>query len=308
MFTFPIVVGAFAVAHFLLGLLVTLLAGLSNHPFLLALSKILIFPSEQFPHFIQNHAILSYVCYGLSCLCIWFLICGLVRLAYGLGGMKAAGMLSVVLAAAVIALLVALSSPPPDWNSAGHRYLKDHFFFLPHPILESAEERAMQFDIQTNADPDTPFVPPATGRWYWNYRNTSSGSPEYDAVVVASPVSAIATLNGFVLEVTNQRAQGWQAPIWDKIEESDRWILETALPDRSPLPANEKNRLIRVVAKNPSGGVWIGLVALQQKMSDEIAVGIVERAMDSVRPMSSSEESDSPTDSLATPESSEESE
>lgn len=288
-FPFYLAVAGLAAAHFVLGLLTTLFAGLSNHPLLLALAKILIFPSEQFPASIQNKGALIYVLYAATCFLIWLAIAGSVRMIFSIWGLKAATVWCGLLLVGFSVLLFSCANPAPDWSSQAHRYLRDHYFFLPEPILESADARTKAYAIHENLNPGQPFVPPATGRWYWKYRSTMSGHPAYQATVVASLVKDVPDREAFLKEVEAQDAQGWKTRGWQKLKESDRWILETIIPDMTPIAPSEKNRLIRVVAKQPSRGVWIGLMALQQKMDPGTAVSIVERAMDSVSPMSEDE-------------------
>ena len=104
-------------------------------------------------------------------------------------------------------------------------------------------------------------------------------------MVVASPVTDVANRETFMETVDDHRAQGWRSSAWEKVSETDRWTLETVIPYRTPLTPSEKNRLIRLMAKAPSKGVWIGLVAYERMMSRDIAIRIVERAIDSVHPM-----------------------
>jgi len=287
---FWIAVLLLATLHFGLGLLFTLLAGLSNHSLLLAIAKVLIFPSEQFPAAIQDHAWLSYAAYALTCLAWSSLFCGLVRGAHALGGMTAGAAAAAALLLCLLGVIARLANPAPDWNSAGHRYLGDHYFLLPHPLQESVEERSAHAAIQQNLHPDAPYVPEPTGRWYWNYSATLSGFPEYDAVAIASPTTAVPSRAAFLEQVTAQRAQGWQSEAWEVVAESDRWTMESALPQRAPLPTSERSRLLRVVARQPAGGVWFALVAYERHMARERASGILERAMDSVRLMRGSDE------------------
>jgi len=281
---FWLIVVILAAVHFALGFIVTLFAGLSNNPLLLALAQILNFPTTKFPAWLQDHPWLGFAAYGLTSFLFSLIICAAVRQAAILGGLGAAtGLVTLIFLALLISTL-ALANPAPDWNSAAHRYLEDHYFFLPTPIRESAAEAENHYRIHQNLHPDRPYQPPTTGRWYWNYRSTLSGFPEYDAVVVASPASAEPTRQAFLAEVEEQRAQGWSRGQWQKVEDSERWTVETMLPRQDPLPPNERNRLLRVVAKEPSRGVWLALVALERKMTRPIAADILARAMDSVTP------------------------
>jgi hypothetical protein len=156
--------------------------------------------------------------------------------------------------------------------------------FLPQPLIESAEEKAMQYAIHENLHPGRPFVS-TSNWWYWNYRSGLSGHPGYDAVAMAAQADAMPALDDFLEAFNSQRDPTLRSSAWQKVRESDRWMLETMLPNRAPLPVFEKDRVFRIYAKAPANGVWIGVLAYDRKLPAETLISILERALDSVKPM-----------------------
>ncbi len=273
---------ALAITHFVLAYLVT---GLANTPILLGVAKVFQFPSHFFPKWIGENDWLFVPAFFLSCFLFWTVLVGIGFLAYTVAGIKATALVFLLFLIVVVTYWWKLSNPPPDWNTQAYRYMDDYYLFLPEPIKESKVEHDKYETIFRTLHPKERFRPPATRRWYWKYRPTLSGFPKYHAVVVATPASVATTREEFLKQVSDQSAgPSWMSSDWEKVSETNRWTLETAIPNRASKASSERNRLIRVVATSPSKGVWIGLMALETKMSRDIAISIVERAMDSVCP------------------------
>ncbi len=283
---FWITVLLLAALQFGLAYVATLFAGLSSNPLLTALANVLIFPSQHFPQWIQEHPILSWVAFAASCLACALLICAAVRGAHAMGGPYAAVLASGALLITLTVVVWSQANPPPNWTVTGHRYFGNHYLMLPVHFTEATADLAAHAAIHQNLYPDTPYVPDPTGRWYWNYASTSSGFPRYDAVVIATPTSAAPTRAAFLALVTQQRAQGWTTQLWTPVADSGRWIVESALPDLAPISANERNQLLRIVAKEPANGAWLALVGYQRKLPQELAIAMLDRALESVSPMS----------------------
>ncbi len=283
---FLLTVAALALAHLVSAYLVTLIARQNNTPFLLGLAENLRFPSQFFPRWVGENDWIFLPAFFLSSFLFWTALVGLGVLAYRWGGIKGTALWCLVLLTFFFTFWWKHANPPPNWNTQAHRYLEDFYFFLPEPLIESQIENDKYQTVFRSMHPDKRFRLPATRRWYWKYRVTLSGFPEYNAAVVATPASAAATRGDFLKHVADQAGgPSWVSSNWKQVSETDRWILETATPNRTSKASSEKNRLIRVVAKSPSNGVWIGLVAREKTMARDIATRIVERAMESVHPL-----------------------
>jgi len=275
-----------AVLHMGLGYVVALLSGLDPlNQTLHGLATLLSFPMQALPEAFHRTAARSYATWFVSSLLTSAVLVATVFAASQRFGLRGG-------VAATLAFLVAfgsawawLANPADDWGETGHRYLHDHYLLLPTPLRESAEERAARFAIHDALNPDRPLRM-TRNHWYWNYRPGISGHPRYDAVVVGCEVEECDTLEAFLAALGDQRDPAIRAARWQAVTDTERWTMETALPERAPLPSREEHRVSRIYAKAPVEGVWLGMVARESKLPRERMSAILEAALATVTPMS----------------------
>jgi len=251
-----LLIGGVALLHMACGWLATLLAGLApNAAALQGLAALLTFPARQLPepfHRTPAHSLAtSAVC---SLLVAAVLVLPLVALQ------AAAGTLAATAGAASLGLVLAggwwwLAHPADNWDDRGHRHLSRHCLMLPLPIVESAEEKAAEYRIHENLYPGQPFLP-TSNRWYWNDRAGLSGHPSDDAMVLAMQADAVPSQGEFLARLGQQRDPVLAAADWPTVQTGERWVLQTALPNRAPLPTHERDRLIRAWATEPKSGSY----------------------------------------------------
>ncbi len=277
---------AVAVAHLALGYVVAVMAGLApDNRLLQGFMKVLTFPVQQLPEVFHKTALISFTSWFISSLALAALVVLLLVGVYKVAGSLASLTAATILALGLVGCAVYLGRAGEDWSRTGHRYLQNYYLFLPVPFRESAAEKYSQQAIRDQLAPGEPIVL-TTNEWYWNYRSGISGSPSYDAIVIGAEAASYPSREKFLEEFTAQRDPTFRTANWQNVTETDRWVMQTALPNRAPLPTTEKDRVTRVYAKAPSNGVWLGILAKEKKLPREKMISILEAAMESVTPMS----------------------
>lgn len=236
------------------------------------------FPLSMLPQFLDG-GLLALLLLVLQSLLWGALLYGLALLLVHRLGSGPAAVLLVCLALAGPALhYLRLPDPTEDWRQT---WFGQHELRLSWVFEDSPEEQAINEAIQRGIEPGGPPPPTDRQRWYWGYESTLSGFPEYKAVIVAAEAASI-DRPAFIQLLGRQPAQGWSRPpeVWQPLRQGAGWELTTFLPE--PLPgavANlERERLLRIAGTAPVGGVWIGAMALQRKLSPEQMVEIYRKA------------------------------
>jgi hypothetical protein len=283
--TIALIILGFAVVHMVMGYVFTLLSGLSplDHS-LSSLQRIFTFPVQELPEIFHRTTASSVVSWFLSSLVMASLF---VLSIYGMGrafGIAAGATTFGVWCAVIVGAWAWLANPAPDWTATGHRYLQSRFLMLPVPLMESSEEKASRYAIHENLNPGQPFRF-TTNQWFWNYRPGASGHPSYDAVMLGVEVEEASSLEEFLRLFTAQRDPSLGAVAWQPVDRTERWEMQTGIPNRAPLPSGERDRVTRIYATAPVNGVWLGLLARDARMPRDRMVSILEAAMASVQPM-----------------------
>jgi hypothetical protein len=269
-----------------LGYIVSMMAGLAPMNRLLqGFMKLLTFPVQQLPEVFHRTTITSFVSWFVCSLLIAALLVLVFFAVHKMLGAHASLTFALVLALGFVGCGFYLGRTVDEWSRTGHRYLQNYYLFLPVPFRESEAEKYSQQAIRDQLAPDQPLVL-TTNQWYWNYRSGLSGSPSYDGIVVGAEAASFPALEKFLDEFTAQRDPTLRAASWQDVTETGRWVMQTAMPNRAPLPSTEKDRVIRIYAKAPSSGVWLGILAREKKLPRDKMISILEAAMASVTPMS----------------------
>lgn len=270
-------------AHFVVCLVVAVLAGLlANHEGLQAAYRILGFPANQL---LPGDAAPKWT--------DWLVIAGCSlgwgTVLYGVGwglhalaGWKGVGAGVGVVGMVVVGGWIWLEMRPEDLRKVGQQHFLGWEMRMPMAFRRSGEEEAHEVAIYRNLHGGEDPPVPVEERYYWRYRATASGFPEYRGVMVVMTEEAAGTEEGFLRVLQQQRDPRWTGARWAKVEERAGWRLERGelapLPGQVTAPAG----LWRIYGTGGRHGLWLGMVVAAQAMTREEAVGVFEAWAESV--------------------------
>jgi hypothetical protein len=189
--------------------------------------------------------------------------------------------------AVALSILLAPMLRAPDWTQTVQQHWEDFEFRLPAVFAVSREENAHREAIHRNLFPDRPLPALAVQRWYFGYRPTSSGFPEYRAVVVAQSQREAQDVDAFVRSLQSQRDAQWSSARWQVVESGEGWRLERSELSSTP-GAEVRGRLLRVFSTSPTAanaerGLWLGVVVREGVVPIPVLKQIFAGMLQSVR-------------------------